>query len=513
MSNATEKTKDKSQTILDRYSKQIEGVLSCFDRVVIRGTLPGLCFAAGMTSYLNQQGIRIFDYPRFAEPLRDEIRANAERLAAESGVEIEFMRKSTSRKEDRIQEILAERGHHPGLVHILSAMEACDSYKPWFDKGTRRAFLKPDSGKCLHYYFYFVDEELGLCYLRVPTWCPFRLQFYFNGHNWLASKLRRAGMIHQVLDNAFVAIEDFDAAQRLSDEVDIAGLHRTLDGYAKVFCPIIRNLGVDYHWSLMQIEYATDIIFKRQIDLKPVYEVIARTAIHAVKAENVATFLGRKLDDRYTGEIGNDFSTRIEGTRIKHHMGPASIKMYDKFGRLLRVETTANDVSFFKHHRKVEQKNGASVFKLAPLKKSIYSLGDLRTLLHAANRRYIDFISELEDPTAGTRILHKVARSIEQQGRSFKGFNFFDASDEHLFELIVRGEHTITGLRSSDLRKHLPDRSPSQISRLIKRLRVHGLLKRVGKTYKYYITEIGRKVVLTGLKLKELVLIPALAHA
>jgi hypothetical protein len=262
----------------------------------------------------------------------------------------------------------------------------------------------------------------------------------------------------------------------------------------------------------LHAEYATDIIFKRRSDLEPIYESVVRTAIHAVKAEDVATFLGRKLDDRYSGELGNDFSTRIEGTRIKHYMGPASIKMYDKFGHVLRIETTVNDVSFFKHHRKVEQKNGTSTHKLAPLKKSIYSLGDLQTLLRAANQRYIDFISQLEDPSAGTRIVQKVTKTIVEAGRTFKGFNFFDAADERLFELIMRGEHTISGLRNSDLRKHLPNHSAGQISRLIKRLRVHGLLKRVGKTYKYYVTELGRKVMLTGLKLKELFLIPVLAR-
>jgi hypothetical protein len=52
-------------------------------------------------------------------------------------------------------------------------MEACDTYKPWHDKQTHRTFLRPDTGKCLHYYFYFIDAELGLIYLRVPTWCPF----------------------------------------------------------------------------------------------------------------------------------------------------------------------------------------------------------------------------------------------------------------------------------------------------------------------------------------------------
>ena len=87
-----------------------------------------------------------------------------------------------------MKEVLARRGEHPGLVAILSAMEPCSSYKPWHDKQTGRTFLKPDSGKCLHYYFYFMDKELGLCYVRVPTWLPCRLQIYFNGHNWRAVK-------------------------------------------------------------------------------------------------------------------------------------------------------------------------------------------------------------------------------------------------------------------------------------------------------------------------------------
>lgn len=180
-------------SLLDRYADQIAGVLHCWDRVVVQGTLPGLCFADGMTSYLSAHNIRIFDYPRWAEPLRDQIRDNAERIAEQHGVQIEFMRSATSRKEDRIKQVLAERGDHPGLVHILSAMEACASYKPWHDKNTHRTFLKPDTGKCLHYYFYFVDEELGLGYVRVPTWCPFRLAGLLQRPQLAGAKARQGG--------------------------------------------------------------------------------------------------------------------------------------------------------------------------------------------------------------------------------------------------------------------------------------------------------------------------------
>src|SRR3989304_6463252 len=148
--------------LTERYAKQIRGVLSCYDRVVIVGTLPGVCFADGMAAHLRSKGILIFDYPRFAEPLRDEIRENAERLAQENGLEIEYIRSSHAfRKEDRIQAILASRGEHPGLVHIFSAMEPCGAFTPWRDKATGRTTLRYKAGKCLHYYFYFIHPEFG----------------------------------------------------------------------------------------------------------------------------------------------------------------------------------------------------------------------------------------------------------------------------------------------------------------------------------------------------------------
>jgi DNA-binding Lrp family transcriptional regulator len=491
--------------LLERYHDKVAGVMSCWDRVIIQGTLPGLSYAAGMTSYLNAHDIRIFDYPRFAQPLRDEVRANAEKLAAETGIEIEFMRKSSYRKEARIKEVLKQRGDHPGLVHILSAMEACPSYRPWHDKRTHKTFLKPSSGKCLHYYFYFIDEQLGLCYLRVPTWCPFRLQFYFNGHNWLARQLHEAEIAYKLLDNAFIQVDDFEAAQRLADELPIRQLHHALDRFARQYCPVVRHFSAGYHWSLMQVEYATDIVFRNQRDLAPVYEAVIRTAVHAVKAEHVATFLGRKLHGNYRDELGNDFSTRIEGTRIRHHMGPAAIKMYDKFGLVLRIETTVNNVSFFKHHRKVEQRDGTIGYKLAPLKKSIYSLGDLQHLLLAANRRYLDFISAIDDPSEGNKLLGKLCETKVENHRAYKGFNFFAGLDQRVFESLLRGEHNIHGMRNADLRRRL-SLTVGQVSRLLKRLRVHGLIKRIGRTYKYYLTALGRRALLAGLQVRHMLL-------
>ena len=191
-------------------------------------------------------------------------------------------------------------------------------------------------------------------------------------------------------------------------------------------------------------------------------------------------------------------------------MGPAAIKMYDKFALVLRVETTCNDVTFFKHHRRVEHRDGTWEMKLAPMKKSIYSLPDLMELLGAANRRYLEFLGALDDPTAGVKRLEKIAEPVHDEGRSHRGFNLFAGADLDLFQAISRGQFTISGFRNRDLREWLPGRTTAQLARMIKRLRVHGLLKKIGKRYKYYLTKLGRIVVTTALKLRELFVIPSL---
>jgi hypothetical protein len=500
------------ELLTERHKDKIAGILSCYDRIIVQGTVPGWCYAAGMTDYFYKHQIRIFDYPKWAEPLRDSLRANMERIAAENGIEVEFVRSRKSfRKEKRVKAVLEKRGDHPGVVCILSAMEPCGSYKPWHDKRSHKTYLKADDGKCLHYYIYFIDEDPGLCSLRVPTWCPFRLQFYCNGHSVLARQMSKRHIEYGMLDNAFGWIADFGQAQKLADEFRVEMLHRKLDEFADLYCPVVKQFGLDYHWSLDQVEFATDIVFQRQSDLQAIYERLTRTAIHTVKPDNIATFLGRKLNGNYQDEMGNRFNTRIEGTRIKHTMGPVSIKMYDKFRLILRIETTVVNVSFFKHYREVEHKDGTRSMAWAEMKKSIYSLAPLRELLLAANRRYLEFISTIEDDQAGTDKLNKISQPAEENDRSYRGFNFFDPEDEALFEALGAGEFNISGFQNKDLRRRVKAKNTGQVSRLIKRLRIHGMIKKIGRTYKYYLTNLGKQVIALGLKLKNLYMIPDLS--
>jgi hypothetical protein len=465
-----------------------------------------------MTSYLYSKGVKIFDYPKFAEPFKEEIRANAEQTAKDNGKEIEFVAKTHIRKEDLVKKVLDKRGTGCGLVHIISAMEACGSYKPWHDKRSGKTFLKGAQGKCLHYYFYFIGPYLGYGYIRVPTWCPFKLQVYINGHNLLAGELDSQNIKYSMIDNAFDYIEDFGKAQQICNHIDIKKIHERLDCLVSTYCPVYRSFNQVYHWSIMQAEYATDIVFKKQECLQAIYSELTATAMHTVSPDDIATFLGHKVDPKYQGETGNNYNIRTQGSRIKHTMGKSSIKMYDKFSKILRIETTTNDVGFFKHYRQVEHRDGSKSMKYAPLKKNIYSLTLLAKLFRASNKRYLEFISAFDNKEAGRKRLDKVTRPKQENNRNYKGFNMFCQKDPDLLLAALRGEFNIAGFRNKDLRRKMPTLNTGKISRLIKRMKVFGLIKKAGKTYKYYLTKLGKQLIVTAQRLKETVLIPALNY-
>ena len=188
------------------------------------------------------------------------------------------------------------------------------------------------------------------------------------------------------------------------------------------------------------------------------YNQILKTAVHTVNPDDIANFLGKRFSLLFEGEAGTKFHKRILGTRIKHQMGEVSVKMYDKAGIILRIECTSNDVSKFKHIRDVQQKDGTIVQKPAPVKKSIYSLFVLTNIFKGVVRRYLEYVSEFDDPSDGIKKLEKVTKDVQEKDRNYKGFNFFNADDQKVLEVIARGEFLIRGMQNKQLRVFLPQK-------------------------------------------------------
>ncbi len=260
----------------------------------------------------------------------------------------------------------------------------------------------------------------------------------------------------------------------------------------------------------MQVEYATDVVFRSAAMLEPLYGQLTRESVLSVKAEQIASFLGHKITPQLAQELGTQFSTRIEGTCIKHRFGSSSIKMYDKFGCVLRIETTTNDVSFFKHHRKVEHRDGPPTRDLASVKKTIYSLIDLREILFGCNRRYLEHLSALDDFSAGVRALDRVTKPRVIGDKTVKGVNFFDAEDSALLHALQDPKVNIAGIRRGNQLADLDMFTPSRLSRRLRRLLDIGVIKRIKGTYRYYLTKAGRAATAAAERLIGAVIVPAM---
>ena len=164
----------------------------------------------------------------------------------------------------------------------------------------------------------------------------------------------------------------------------------------------------------------------------------------------------------------------------------------------------------------MEHRQGPATRALAPVRKTIYSLKDLREILLSCNRRYLEYLSSLDDFSAGIRALDRLTqprplKGRNLKGRNLKGLNFFSRAEQTLLAALQRPGFNIAGLRRADLLPLLGQSSPATLSRQLARLRHLGVIKRVLGTYRYYLTRAGRAAIAAGRRLTEHTIIPALA--
>lgn len=481
-----------------QYNEKITGVISCFDRVLFKGYLP-LGWGDAMEKFLACQGLRIKDFGKFVQQQSQRLADHAERLAIQSKRQYVYLN-GPHRKEALAKDIAQSEGITQGLVCVMRAVEPCQSFK--MIPGDRRPRLVTARRKCLAFYFYFLDPKLGLLHVRLQSWFPLVMQICINGHEILARKLDKHHIKYRQQDNAFTWIEDPQRAQRLADAMVRMNWPRILTSFARRVNPLLKDLlsGMNYYWVTDQAEYATDVMFEDANALQPLYEKLVKHATLCFSAEDVLTFLGRKLHGNYQGEVLTDSKKkRWPGARVKHRAKENWIKMYDKHGCVLRIETVINQPREFKVRRE-GTRQGERVIAWFPLCKGVANLFRYAEICRAANRRYLDALAAAEPPAEAMRGLTHVGSSKRKGGRSYRGFNPLLTEDLSLLVAIFRGEHTLAGFRNEDIRQqlfgeakdpHLRRRQANKTSRLFRRLRVHGLLAKIPRSRRWRVTKRG----------------------
>ena len=496
------------EQFLSRHQKSIVGVLSGFDRMIFRGTLRSISYVNGMDIFLSAHKILLKDFGVFVQKQSARLKQHAEGYARRHGRPYLYVASASTSKEQIAKGIMQRDGITKGLICVLACVEPCQSYAIRKDQTSKKLKLIPALRKCLHFYFYLVDHEFGFMHIRLQSWFPCSLQVYINGREWLARKMDKAGIAYERRENAFVQIAAFSRAQQLADAAVTRNWHKLLDRFAQRYNPLLQELNLrSYYWTLRQGEYATDIIFKDSKHLRSLYQMLIRHAIEHFSCEDVLRFLGRKTNSRFIGEVKSEIRKRPEGTRIKHWVEENSIKMYDKQGCVLRVETTINNPRRFKVYRETHRQ-GRKTKGWIPMRKSVADIYRRVDVSRQANTRYLQALSVIGDQRPSHRLLDSVAQSVCKNNRRYRALRPITPEETLLFKSVLRGEFLLHGFRSADLRKlrfdhpRTPEEKRRQMgrtSRLIGMLRAHELVKKVPKTRLYRITQKGHLVMSTSL--------------
>jgi hypothetical protein len=499
---------------LSKHAGAVIGRLSGFDRLVFRGTLRTLAHRAGMLGYLWAVRVLLKDFAGHAQALTQQLKEASEELARRTARPIRYLPSSASSKEDIAREIARADGITEGLICILTAVEPCLSYEIVRDRESKRLELASRHRKCLQLYHYQMHPTFGFMHARIQTWFPFSIQICLNGREWLARKMDAAGIGYRQRENCFTWLEDPKRAQRLMDQQVRANWPELLDAIARSLNPLhetmFRACPVNYYWSTYQSEWATDMLFRDRRSLAQLYPRLIHHGLTTFCAPDVMRFLGRNIPStgnispRLQGEVVTDMKTRPEGVRIKHRLKHNSIKMYDKQGSVLRVETTINDPADFEQFRTPEGKPDAAMGWHC-MRKGIADLHRRAEVSQASNDRYFCALASVEDTTSVGELATRLCQPVKRNGRRARPLNPYAPDDAKLLDAISSGEFTINGFRNRDLRLRLFDddsavkqeqrRHAAAVTRKLAMLRAHRLIKKVPGTHRYHLTNQGRSIV------------------
>src|SRR5581483_4915828 len=355
----------------------------------------------------------------------------------------------------------------------------------------------------------------GLIYVRLQTWFPFTIQVYVNGHNWLAQQMQRRRLGFVQHDNAFTQLDAPAAAQRLADRLPHLPWVRILNRWARQVNPLLGAswLGnADYYWVIDQAEYSTDVLFQNRAKLAELYPRLLDHALLHFSAQDILTFLGRRLHPRFDGEVLTDCKkNRLPGARIKHRMKNNWLKMYDKFGQLLRIETVINQPREFKVRRS-RIRQGRRRMLWCPMNKGVANFYRYHAVARAANERYLNALAVVDVPCTTANHVDRVSRPASFGPRRRRGLNLLHPDEQRLFRAVLRGDWRLNNFRNRDLVVELfgtskvsadeQRRRSLRVCRLLQLLRAHGLIAKIPRSNRYQVTHKGEALMASAIFLR-----------
>jgi hypothetical protein len=460
----------------------------------------------GMKRHLSRSDVPRREFAahveRMTERLKEASLAEAHQLARP----VIYLPSSETRKEAVARKVLQENPVDHGLICVLKCVEPCRTYGMHKNAQTKQLELVHERRKCLFLYHYYFDPVFGFMNARIQTWYPFPVQVCLNGREWLKRRLDEEGLAYDAHENSFPYLEDPERAQRLMDafltihwpqSLD-ALVHRLNPVHDEMFAPTWR-----YYWTAHQTEWATDVVFRSADELAQCYPRLVWGAIATFSTPRIMRFLGKRYRANFEGAATSYYTQRPEGLSVRHQVEGNGLKMYDKAGTILRVETTLNNPRHIKIFRALE---GGDPEKKAwrPLRKGIADLHRRAQVCQRANERYLDALAQFDTDTTLAQLLTPVCRRVLYKGAKMRGLRPGSPEDHVLLQFIHRPEYLTTGFSNRDLAAVLFPRQQTtpqarraasgKTSYRIRLLRAHGLIAKLPNLRRYRITPKGQQV-------------------
>jgi hypothetical protein len=473
--------------------------VDCIDRLYLNGYVPRLQRPENVWWFLHEHRGHPVVSPtllgKMSETFVDAIKAFSER----HGIPVVQFKDDDRRKEEVAREHLARFKGTEGVVLIGVAQEMVSGFRV-YQKGPRRRHRTPPGGRppCFafyrglvhvnQYYFYILDRDFGLCFLKCSSYAPFGMKIWVNGHEWAKRQAERRGISFQGLDNGFLACDDPQALQDVCDSFGAEHIERFfrkwLQRLPHPFTRSDRAAGFRYQLSILQMEVSLTQVVDRPMRGREFFEEVIRDNLDVGRPDVAQLLFERRVTRRTPGSFRTRVVTRGVTPSVRFNYKHTRIKQYFKLDRALRTETTFHDTYDFN------------------IGRSLGNLPRLRTLGRHINHRLLTLERVAQHCAIASQTVEHIVLPTVDDGQRAPALRWGDPRTMAVLSALCAFVLTPEGFTNRSLRERVgalfdPEHySTARMTYDLRRLRLKGLVARVPKSHRYMLTPLGRRVAL-----------------
>jgi hypothetical protein len=494
-----------AEVLSEHVTLQVEGI----DRMYLNVYQPRLQTDRGVAAFFRFHRGETFASSALMDPMSKSFIAAVNRFVVEEQIPLITFAKG-QRKDDIAKEYHSQFHGTEGIVFVGKAQERTPVFRTEKRRnpvtGQTYPWIVRSTAMVNHFYFYGRDEDFGPFFIKFCTYFPYNAKLCINGHEYVKCQLAKEGIAFEALDNGVLSCADSRRLQQLCDGLSAAKIDKLLRKWlARLPHPFIsqdRAAGYRYDVSILQAEFSLTQVLDRPLSGRVFFEEVIRENLDIGRPDQVQLIFNRRVTRRTPGR----FRTRVltQGVTPSLHIDykRSRIKQYHKEGRALRTETTINNPRDF------------------DIGKRLSNLPALRRLGFQANRRLLDVQRISQDCAIGEDAFQDVNGPVEVDGQRASALRFADPVVQALFTALLVFRLLPRGFSNRDLRNHCApllgmapdDMTPGQMTYHLRRLRLHGLIKRIPGTHRYALTRQGARTATFCTRIYNRLLRPGLAQ-